>query len=631
MRYPPPPLSRCNTVSGRLRYVNTKGCPPSSSFVRGKLRYRRFHRSTNPAFAHLPPAEIALVAVFSVLVIGIMIFCLHRFCPGLAWRRRGKADSQSPSIDVKQTFLDLDHDSAVRERSPSPAPHAHSFLHLDENEVVSEKRGLGIAGHPALTSLSGPSKRKHRSNGHASLDSSSSSAPLIRRTDQVPPSPPRTYSPRVYSPKTPPPVPGTSTEPRRPCQHQSSRYDISPLQSSASLPPRSQLPMSFLIEIDAKREDQTGARSQTVSPIQNPPTSPTPDRSLSESQLSSRNISPVSAPSTTPVIAYPSATPVYLPRPFSKYNPYRPALEPAGSNWPLENTIPENAAMRGSEFASPVPNHLSQSPWKPQQAPSPAPAPATITTIITAATSLSATSPPTAAEEGPVKAPTVTHPEMDTLLLEQFHRRRRQQQKAREEQQQKKKQQQQQQQQSQKRSEKRKQRRQQQQHIAATTTITTLVGPAKKSPAADSSSSIGSSNSSSKMGRRKENGTLPPSNNSHHNRATDPSDTSERDVGLVTARPRSRSLIAAAAAARRARGIDAGAGAGAGAGAVTGLERKKTSRRERERKGLPRSALLPPRLPSKSRKPSQSPGAYEKARRISGLHELVGCSAGKTA
>jgi hypothetical protein len=521
---------------------------------------------------HLKPAEIAVVSVFSALIVGVMIFCLYRFCPGRSWRQKRKADKQKSTMDVKQTFLDLDDEKTLTEVY-APVPEVkQTFLNVDKDKARSEKKGLGIDMHPAMRPSESRPKRKHGANRNESLDSTSSVTPLIIKSDVLLASPPRSLSPRIYSPRTPPPVPGTSTEVRisskctrplpTPVQlswnspHQPSRYDISPLQTSATLPDRSQLPMSFLIEIDAKREDQTAERSRTVSPLQNPPT-PLAERLLSDSQLSSRNVSPVSAPSTTPVITYPSATPVYLPRPFSKYNPYRPPLEPAGSkNWPLENmAIPEHSAVRGPIEISPVRKHLTQSPLKPQRTISPTP---TFTTTITA----------TAAEpEKPEKEPAFTHPELDPMFLEQFHRRRRQNQKAKEEQQ------------KQKRKAEREKARAARQQAAAAFAASAL-RPAKKLPIRGS----------------KEKG-IPPNRK----------ESSEA---------RTKSVVA------KKRGLD-------GRERPTKVvEKKKSFERktaEQWMKNIEQHGI-PPRLPSKSRKPSQSPDAYEKARRISGLHELVGSS-----
>lgn len=494
-----------------------------------------------------------------------MIFCLYRFCPGLAWRRRRKSEIDPPSTDVKHTFLDVDDGKTVTEKCVASPETMHTFLHVDDDRSLSDERGLRIEMHPAMRSSNGHSERKHGSMRNESLDSTSSVAPLIRRSDTIPISPERTYSPRIYSPKTPPPVPGASTEvrvsPRRtrplptPVQpvrrtlQDPSRHDISPLQSSATLPTRSQLPMSFLIEIDAKREDQAGGRSQTVSPLQNPPT-PISERLLSDSQLSSRNVSPISARGTTPVITYPSATPVYLPRPFSKYNPYRSALEPASSkNWPLENmAIPEHSAIND---ISPVRKHLTQSSLKAQGTPSP--------THSTTNPSTTESEKENAKPEKPAAA-SITHPELDTLFLEDFHRRRQQQKKAKEEQQ------------KQKRKAEREKARAQE-AAAATFAVNSALRPAKRLPA----------------GGAKEKGIPPP------NRVLFPPSSSSSSEKKKTE-----------------------------GGRKSAEKEKEKKLKKQERQGQGQG--LPPRLPSKSRKPSQSPGAYEQARRISGLHELVGSS-----
>lgn len=535
------------------------------------LRYRRTAQASTDSQSksgsvHLKPAEIALVSVFSALIVGVMIFCLYRFTPGLAGRQRRKANSQQPVTDVKQTFLDLDDEKTLTDNHAPPYEVTQTFLHLDDDKPPAEKKGLGIDLHPALRSTSGArSKRKHgSSNRDESLDSTTSITPLIKNPDQLPTSPSLTYSPRIYSPSTSPPVPGFSTEvrvslkrtrplptpmqPINPSFDDPFRHDISPLQSSATLPHRSQLPMSFLIEIDAKREDQTGGRSCTVSPLQNPAT-PIPERLLSESHVSSRNVSPISAPSTTPVITHPSNTPVYLPRPFSKYNPYRPALEPATSkNWPLENmTIPEHSPMT----PSPVRKQLTQSPLKPQDG----------------TTSPSPPSTPTPARSvpAPEKEVAITHPELDTIFLADFHRRRRQQQKAREENQ------------KQKRTLEKEKRKAQ----------AAALRPAKKLTLAS-----------------KEKG-IPPNYRSQQ-------DDSERrpPSGHDAADDGNQATSKAVAESK---------------GRVQRLTMKNLLQQQEQqwqRQGLP------PRLPSKSRKPSQSPDAYEKARRISGLHELVGSSWG---
>ncbi|ERF76764.1 hypothetical protein EPUS_02303 [Endocarpon pusillum Z07020] len=520
---------------------------------------------TRSASPRLAKSQIALVAVFSALILGVMIFCLYRFCPGLAWRRRRKSETDPPSTNVKHTFLDVDDGKTLTEKCVASPETKQTFLHVDEDRSLSDKKGLRIDMHPAMRSLNGQSKRKHGSKRNESLDSTSSVAPLISRSDTIPISPERTYSPRIYSPKTPPPVPGAGTEvrvsPRRtrplptPVQpvrrtlQEPSRHDISPLHSSATLPSRSQLPMSFLIEIDAKREDQAAGRSQTVSPLQNP-TTPISERLLSDSQLSSRNVSPISAPSTTPVITYPSATPVYLPRPFSKYNPYRSALEPASSkNWPLENmAIPEHSAVND---VSPVRKHLIQSTLK---------APGTTSsTEPTTNPSTTESDKENAKPEKPAAA-SITHPELDTLFLEDFHRRRQQQKKAKEEQQ------------KQKRKAELEKARAQEAAAATTVAVNSTLRPAKRFPA----------------GGAKEKGIIPPPNR-------------------VLFPPSSSS----GSEKNRAKG---------GRKSPEKEKEKKLKKQERPGQGLP------PRLPSKSRKPSQSPGAYEKARRISGLHELVGSS-----
>ncbi len=528
---------------------------------------------TQPAPAHWTPAEIALVSVFSAIIVGVMVFCLYRFCPGLAWRQRRKVDSQQPPTEIKQTFLDLDDDQTLTEEHPPATEARQTFLHVDEDKFMSDKKpsaereGLGIDMHPALRSSKGHSKRKHGSKRNESLDSTSSVTPLISKSGDLPASPPLTYSPRIYSPQTPPPpVAGTSTEvrtspqrtrplptpvqPTKRSPNHPSRNDVSPLQTSATLPPRSQLPMSFLFQIDAKREDQTGGRSRTVSPLQNPPT-PIPERLRPDSQLSSRTVSPISAPSTTPVITYPSATPIYLPRPFSKYNPYRPALEPATSkNWPLENmAIPEHAAVKSPVEISPVRKHLTQSPLKSQDTTTRSPTPMP-------------TSNPAA--ELDKQAP-FTHPELDAMFLEEFHRRRRQQQKAKEEE---------------KKSKRKAEREKRKQQAAA-------LRPAKKLP-----------NSSKEKG-------IPPNWN------LTPTSTAEaRRDGVVRTKTVKRGNAGDGSVERRRTAFKLPAR----------NKEEQEQEQERQRQGLP------PRLPSKSRKPSQSPDAYEKARRISGLHELVGSS-----
>ncbi|KAF7508793.1 hypothetical protein GJ744_008670 [Endocarpon pusillum] len=504
---------------------------------------------TRSASLRLAKPQIALVAVFSALILGVMIFCLYRFCPGLAWRRRRKSETNPPSTNVRQTFLDVDDGKVLTEKCVASPETKQTFLHVDDDRSLSEKKGLRIDMHPAIRSLNGQSKRKHSSERNESLDSTSSVAPLISRSNTIPISPERTYSPRIYSPKTPPPVPGAGTEPVRRTLQESSRHDISPLQSSSTLPPRSQLPMSFLIEIDAKREDQAGGRSQTVSPLQNP-TTPISERLLSDSQLSSRNVSPISAPSTTPVITYPSATPVYLPRPFSKYNPYRSALEPASSkNWPLENmAIPEHSAVNDM---SPVRKHLIQSTLKAQGTTSP-----------TGSTTNPSTTEPEKENAKPEKpaAASITHPELDTLFLEDFHRRRQQQKKAKEEQQ------------KQKRKAEREKARAQE-AAAATAAVNNALRPAKRLPA----------------GGPKEKGiNIPPPNRVLFPPSSNPGSEKKKAEG-----------------GRKSPEKD---------------KEKRLKKQERQGQGLP------PRLPSKSRKPSQSPGAYEQARRISGLHELVGSS-----
>lgn len=554
------------------------------------LYHRRAEASTtsnprsDPGPPSLNPAGIALVSIFSALIAGIMIFCLYRFCPGLAWRQRRKAESQLTSPDVKHTFLNLDDEKIFTGNYYAPAPEVkQTFLYLDEDKTLSEKRALGIDMHPAMRSSDGRSKRKYGANRNESLDSTTSIAPLIKKTDIIPASPPQTYSPRIYSPQTPPPVPETSTEVRispkctrtlpTPVQpswrspQQPSRYDISPLQSSTTLPHLTQLPMSFLFEIDAMREDQTGLRSRTVSPLQNPQT-PTPDRGRIESQLSSRNVSPISPPSLTPVITYPSATPVYLPRPFSKYNPYRPALEPAGSkNWPLENMpIPEHSVVKNPVQISPVRKHLTQSPLKPQGTISPTPSTITISPALEAP------------NEKSEKETCFTHPELDHTFLEDIHRRRRQQQqRAREEQQKQKR-----------TAEREKGRRKSQATVDPATGSPSVLHPAKELSSAGASS--------------KEKG-IPPNRT-----ALDP-------------------VLNTKMAGKR----EQQQGRDDGVETPTKVERRKSiNKKATKGKRVAGGGLLgfglPPRLPSKSRKLSQSPDAYEKARRISGLHELVGSS-----
>jgi hypothetical protein len=524
---------------------------------------------TKPSLVNLTITQIALVSVFSAIIVGIMIFCMHRFWPGLSWRWRRRVDSQPPPMDVKQTFLDVDDEKTLAEEH-APAPVIkQTFLHLDEDRMPSGNKGLRISMHPAMRPSNNRPKRKHDSNRNESLDSTSSAAPLIRKSDMLPASPERTYSPRVYSPRTPPPVPGTSRQVRlsptrtrplpTPVQHikrypeDPDSYDISPLQSSATLPERCQLPMSFLIEIDAKREDQT--RSRTVSPLQHPAT-PIPDRTLPDSQLSSRNVSPISAPSTPAVNTYPSATPVYLPRPFSKYNPYRPALEPATSkNWPLEDmSIPEHSAA----IVSPIRKHISQTRLNTghgigaQGRTTPSPTP-------------SASKPD---KEYTVPQP-ITHPELDPGVLADFHRRRQKQKKAKEEQQ------------RQKRYADREKIQQlnmskekEREENTATQPTNRILYPFHPNP---------NPNPNSPTRKRQQ--------QRHHHRApsTSPSPSPSPSPGPA----------AVGLGLRLGRGVASGSRSGSGSG-------------------------LPPRLPSKSRKPSQSPDAYEKARRISGLHELVG-------
>lgn len=572
---------------------------------------------TKSAPVPLNKAEIALVAVFSALIFGIMVFCVFRFCPGMCGRQRRKNDGDQPSAEVKQTFLDLDDDKTMAEKHAPRTEVVQTFLHLDEDKSLSEKKGLGIDGHPALRGWTGRSKQKHSQNRGESLDSSSSISPLIKRSETFPTSPPLAYSPRNYSPRTPPSVPENNAEvrvlskpirplptpvqPMRRSPDHLSRYDISPIQSSSTVPSRSQLPMSFIMEIDAKREDQTGGR-RTVSPLQNSPT-PHPDRYQSESQLSSRNVSPISAASSTPVITYPSVTPVYLPRPFSKYNPYRPALEPATSkNWPLENiAIPEHQAITIPSTAPPIglePIHkqLTESSIKPSGTPSPIPerSPSQATTAV--------------ASIAPEK-PSFSHPELDQVFLEDFHRRRRQHQKAKEEAQKQKRKAE--REQREQRDKNRKQK-QDQQTSSSATAAASIFRPAKKLP------------------HSKEQKGIPPN----------PPPSQDREAGSGT--PRSRPLINPESTSTGARSK----------GTSTADRRKSLERKTMQKSmlistdnpnlappianssksrtpkskqprlaGLPR---LPPRLPSKSRKPSQSPDAYEKARWIGGLHELVG-------
>lgn len=541
-----------------------------------------------PGREPLDPPFIALIACLSTVVVGVMIFCMYRFLPGMAWRQRQRADDDDyqPSIEVKQTFLDLDDAKTLPEKDEPRFEIKQTFLYLDGERSPSRKKGLGINIHPALRSSKGRSKRKHGSNGSDSLDSTSSTTPLIKRSDNIPTSPPRPHSPRTYSPRTPPPVPGPSTEVRMspnrtrplptPVQPIScsprhpSRHDISPLQTSVTLPHHSQLPMSFLLEIDAKREDQTvGCR--TVSPLLNPLTPP-PERKLSESQLSSRNVSPVSAPSSTPVITYPSATPVYLPRPFSKYNPYRPALEPASSkNWPLENmVIPEHAEVRGLGVVSPVRKHLSQSPLRPRGTISPIQPTTTTTTIIAVATEASPQS------RQPEKAFPVNLPELDTVFLEDLHRHRRRQQKAREEAHKQKRQ-------------AERERRTPQLQIAA-------LRPAKKLPPSSASAE-------KVVGKG-----IPP--NPGASPSPDLFEAKDKDdvFGNST----------------NAAGASGGEGTQSKAKPKPKPEKEKEKAKGKEKLLRKKRGLLPPRLPSKSRKPSHSPDAYERARRISGLHELVG-------
>ena len=483
-----------------------------------------------------------------------MIFCLSRFYPGSARRHGRRADSPQSSTNVKQTFLDLDDEKMVTENHVLGPNVKQTFLLLGEDKPLSEKDSLRIDVHPALRSSNGCSKEKQGATRNESVDSTSSVTPLIRRSDRPPASPPQTYSPRIYSPGTPPPVPGTSTEervsprydellpkplrPSRPSLEQPLEHGNSPFQSSATLPGRSQLPMSFLVELDAKRDDQTAACSRTVSPLQNPPT-PTPDRLLSESRLSSRTVSPISALSTTPVITYPSATPVYLPRPFSKYNPYRPALEPASSkNWPLEHmTIPEHSAVvTGLGVFNPARKHLTQLPpqWE-----------------CTASAAQPITKPAAETE----KSTSLTLPELDPIFLEDLRRRRRQQQRARDEQQKQK----------QKRKLERENAQKQQ---------TAVPQPAQK-PSGSKDNLKGA----------------PPDEN--------PDPAAPKDAP------------------------PAGSQSVANTPGGDKVDRKRAAKWLSKKP--PRSGL-PPRLPSKSRTPSQSPDAYEKARRISGLHELVGSS-----
>ncbi len=242
-----------------------------------------------------------------------------------------------------------------------------------------------------------------------------------------------------------------------------------------------------------------------------------------------------------------------LPRPFSKYNPYRPALEPASSkNWPLENmAIPEHS---GVNDITPVRKHLTQSALKAQGSTSP--------TTSGPSPSTTESEKETAKPEKPATA-SITHPELDTLFLEDFHRRRQQQKKAKE------------QQQKQKRKAEREKGRTEK--TPATVAVNSALRPAKKLPGAGA----------------KEKGIPPP------NRVLFPQSSSS---SLEKTKWE-------------------------GGGRESPDKEKKsttttTSKKKQQRQGLP------PRLPSKSRKPSQSPDAYEKARRISGLHELVGSSLG---
>jgi hypothetical protein len=561
-----------SSLQGSARFRRTSTCTakmPSTSLLYQRDNEAASNLQDESELAHLTPAEIGLVAVFSALITGVMIFCLFKFCPGWTWRRKPKVYGQPSSTGHKHTFLGLDDEMTLAESHSPGTDVKQTFLHIDEEKSLAEKKGLGIDTHPALRASNSRVKRKHGSNRNESLDSTSSMTPLIQRCDALPASPPSTYSPRDYCPKTPPPVPGTGTEvrvsPKRarplptPVQpikrssHQPSRYDISPLQTSATLPTRSQLPLSFLVEIDARREDQTGGY-RNVSPLQNPPT-PMPERMLSESQFSSRNVYPISAPSTTPVITYPSATPVYLPRPFSKYNPYRPALEPATSrNWPLENIpIPEHTAITTKSpvvVISPVRKHLSQSPLKPRSETT-SPTPGTKSTTET-------TSPTPAVavvQERPPVPVTTSLPELDPVFLEELHRcRRRQQQKPKEE------------------SQRQKRKVERESEKARKQAAVAALRPAKKL---------------TNSAERKERG-IPPN----------PTNPEARKDGEGAVGSRSKKSAESKS-----------------------LQKASTKGQQPKHHGL-----LPPRLPSKSRKPSQSPDAYERARRISGLHELVGSS-----
>lgn len=552
------------------------------------------------------------MSVVSVLTIGIiMIFCLHRFCPGMSWRGRRQRDSEPSTADVKQTFLDLGDSRTRSEKSPTGTQVQQTFLHLDDDTSQSERKVVDMADHPALRSLNMSWKRKHGSNGNESINSASSTTPLISRTDNLTHQPTGPHSPRVHMSETPPPVPRTGTEvrvsqkPIRPLptpvqpvrsthtQHPED-YDISPLQTSTTLPTRSQLPMSFLIEIDARREDQTGCRSRTVSPLPNPRPY-TPDQSISGSQLSSRNVSPLSAPSTTSpsttsVYTSPKATPVYVPSsiiPFSRYNPYRPPLEPASSkNWPLESItipIPENSAMSGSEFMRPVRQPIQQSP------PVPHPNPSSGLDSESSSTNTPTTSL-TSAAEAHAKQPTITHPELDAFFLKEFHRhRRRQKAKGQKRQQQNK-------------------GKQQQEETSVPPTTAALLRSAKKFSIADDN------------GNDRD---ITPSPGSPGENASEKG--RRRDAGVAVARARSRSRSrSATTVARRLKDANGAAVVREGKNrtiTATTTVTISTDSTDRQRKKAKRFRL-PPRPPSRRGKLSLRPEAYAEARRISGLHEL---------
>ncbi len=213
--------------------------------------------------------------------------------------------------------------------------------------------------------------------------------------------------------------------------------------------------------------------------------------------------------------------------------------------------IPEHSVVND---ITPVCKHLTQSAIKAQG---------------TASPTTSAASPPiieaekeTAKPEKPAAA-YITHPELDTLFLEDFHRRR-QQQKAKD------------QQQKQKRKAERAKER------AQTVAVNSALRPAKKLPGAGV----------------KEKGILPPNRVLFPLSSSSSLEKKEWEGGRKSPEKEKKSST------------------------TTTISSSSKKKKQQQRQGLP------PRLPSKSRKPSQSPDAYEKARRISGLHELVGSSLG---